>query len=335
MVSSFYTPGHDSKGKRGTKTLCRKYEAENAGGRDESVHREGQNRDQKTSRCGKSLRGSDTEVYTRRGRVQKRTEANKHSIMSIETGWSNVRDKRSDLTIGYLNCQSIGNKSASLTNIIAEHDLDAFAVVETFHESSEDITLARITPDGYTCVDRARERKRSVRSTEQKMQSFGAVSGRQRRGGVAWICKESCKARRMDLHSKAGTFEFISVMLTLRGVKTIAVAVYRPGSERVSDQFLEDFSQMLEELIVYSCHILVVGDVNIHLDKSDDVWTMKFNTIVDCFGLVQNISSPTHKAGHTLDVVITKGPVSHLLLFARYTFHLCPIILSSFQDCHS
>ena len=109
----------------------------------------------------------------------------------------------------------------------------------------------------------------------------------------------------MDLDIKAKSFEFISVMLTLKGVQTIAVAVYRPGSERVSDQFLDEFSRMLEELIVYSCHILIVGDVNIHLDIADDIWTTKFHTIMDCFGLVQNISSPTHKAGHTLDVVIT------------------------------
>ena len=212
-----------------------------------------------------------------------------------------------DMCVGYLNCQSIGNKSASLTNIINEQHLDAFAVVETFHESSDDITLKRITPDGFICLDQAREKKRSARAATQKKGSSGAGANRPIGGGVAWICKESCKARRLDLDIKAKSFEFISVMLTLKGVKTIAVAVYRPGSERMSDQFLEEFSLMLEELIVYSCHILIVGDVNIHLDTVDDNWTMKFNTIMDCFGLVQNISTPTHKAGHTLDVVVTKS----------------------------
>ena len=132
----------------------------------------------------------------------------------------------------------------------------------------------------------------------------------------------------MNLTSKVETFEFVSVMLILRNVRTIAVVIYRPGSERVSDQFLEDFSQMLEELTVHSCHILVVGDINIHLDKPDDVWTMKFNTIVDCFGLVQNISSPTHKAGHTCqNVLITKVPIQSFLSSVTYMFRQYPITL--------
>ena len=95
MVSSFYTSGYDSKRKRSTKTPSRKYEAENTSWRDESVHRGGQDSYQKTSRCGKNLKSSNTESYVR----------NKY------------------LTIGYLNCQSIGNKSASLNMILMPSQL--------------------------------------------------------------------------------------------------------------------------------------------------------------------------------------------------------------------
>ena len=62
----------------------------------------------------------------------------------------------------------------------------------------------------------------------------------------------------------------------------------------------------MEFLIVYNCHILIAGDVNIHLDKPDDRLTRKFNHILEDFGLAQHISCPTHNAGHTLDVIITK-----------------------------
>ena len=33
---------------------------------------------------------------------------------------------------------------------------------------------------------------------------------------------------------------------------------------------------------------------------------MKFNQMLECFGLSQHVAGPTHKAGHTLDVFITK-----------------------------
>ena len=107
-----------------------------------------------------------------------------HGQLSDITDGSCVSDVRAtggkgrDLCIGYLNCQSIGNKSASLSNIIDEQNLDAFAVVETFHESSDDITLKQITPDGFICLDQAREMKRSVRSETQKKTSSGAGAGR-------------------------------------------------------------------------------------------------------------------------------------------------------------
>ena len=50
--------------------------------------------------------------------------------------------------------------------------------------------------------------------------------------------------------------------------------------------------------------------MNIHLDRPDDRLTVKLNTILECFGLLQHISSPTHRAGHILDVMITKEDLS-------------------------
>ena len=37
---------------------------------------------------------------------------------------------------------------------------------------------------------------------------------------------------------------------------------------------------------------------------------VKFNAILDSFGMTQHVESPTHNAGHTLDVVITKVDLS-------------------------
>ena len=69
--------------------------------------------------------------------------------------------KHNRMSIGYMNAQSIRAKSAQLTNVISEHRLDIFAITETWHESTDDITLKQITPDGYSSIDCARHRSPS------------------------------------------------------------------------------------------------------------------------------------------------------------------------------
>ena len=55
--------------------------------------------------------------------------------------------------------------------------------------------------------------------------------------------------------------------------------------------------------------IIILGDVNIHLDNAICVETIKFNDILSSVDLVQHVVCPTHHSSqvsdHTLDVVIT------------------------------
>ena len=90
----------------------------------------------------------------------------------------------------------------------------------------------------------------------------------------------------------------------------LVAVVYRPGSRTMSKDkgdFIREFSDLLELLVVNSCHITIVGDVNLHLDTSNDTHTRKFNSTLDCFGLTQAVHQPTHRAGHTLDILITRS----------------------------
>ena len=47
-----------------------------------------------------------------------------------------------------------------------------------------------------------------------------------------------------------------------------------------------------------------MGDVNIHLDNATDAVTVSFALILTSYNLIQAVKSPTHTAGHLLDVVI-------------------------------
>uniref|UniRef100_A0A8C4TH24 Reverse transcriptase domain-containing protein n=2 Tax=Erpetoichthys calabaricus TaxID=27687 RepID=A0A8C4TH24_ERPCA len=53
--------------------------------------------------------------------------------------------------------------------------------------------------------------------------------------------------------------------------------------------------------------LLIVGDFNFHVDNQCDQKVKEFMNLLDSFDLRQLVNQPTHKAGHTLDLVITKG----------------------------
>ena len=92
------------------------------------------------------------------------------------------------------------------------------------------------------------------------------------------------------------------------GFNTLVVVVYRPGSETVTDAFFVSLTDLLERTVTYKS-IWIVGDINLHLDLADDVHTVKFQHVMSIFGLTQHINSPTHRDGHTLDVLITRSDV--------------------------
>ena len=71
--------------------------------------------------------------------------------------------------------------------------------------------------------------------------------------------------------------------------------------------FFEEFSELLETLVATKDKFLIAGDINIHCDVTNDRHTIQLNDILSMFNLIQVIDSPTHRGGHTLDVVITRS----------------------------
>jgi len=71
--------------------------------------------------------------------------------------------------------------------------------------------------------------------------------------------------------------------------------------------FLEEFASFLEQRVLTTNPFILVGDFNFHIDVCTDQNTIKFHQLLDAFNLVQHVNVPTHKAGHILDLVITRG----------------------------
>ena len=73
----------------------------------------------------------------------------------------------------------------------------------------------------------------------------------------------------------------------------------------MSDSFYTDLTSILETLAVFNCPLVIAGDLNVHVDNPNDTHARRLLELLDSFGLVQSVVGSTHKAGHTLDLVVT------------------------------
>ena len=81
------------------------------------------------------------------------------------------------------------------------------------------------------------------------------------------------------------------------------VIVYRTSQASL---FFDEFASFLESLSITSTPLLITGDFNFHVDVNHDQNARRFLDLLDTFNLKQHISTPTHRSGHTLDLIITR-----------------------------
>uniref|UniRef100_A0A8C2DBW0 Reverse transcriptase domain-containing protein n=1 Tax=Cyprinus carpio TaxID=7962 RepID=A0A8C2DBW0_CYPCA len=131
-----------------------------------------------------------------------------------------------------------------------------------------------------------------------------------RGGGVATIYSDI-----LNVTQKTGyrfkSFEILLLNVTLsdmqkKSIVSLALAtVYRPPGPYT--EFLKEFGDFLSDLLVTADKALIFGDFNIHIDNTNDALGLAFTNLLNCFGVKQNVTGPTHRFNHTLDLIISHG----------------------------
>jgi exonuclease III len=207
----------------------------------------------------------------------------------------NKKKKKKLLNICYLNALSTKNKTIALHDYIVTNNFDVVAITETWLGTSQDKKCKReMVPEGYDIEHIPRQTK-------------------QPGGGVAVIFKLGISINITgSTKDKSFThFEFMDCKLGVKGgFQFVLSVVYRPPPSRENgfkdSIFFKEWASYILRHATNPSETLIVGDVNYHLDVPDDADTRKFITILDSCGLKQHVDKPTHKKGHTLDVLITK-----------------------------
>ncbi|KAG8008872.1 Rab3 GTPase-activating protein catalytic subunit [Nibea albiflora] len=69
--------------------------------------------------------------------------------------------------------------------------------------------------------------------------------------------------------------------------------------------FITEMYNLLSIFCTTSANLIILGDLNLHVDSPSCHSATEFLQLLDCFNLTQLVDVPTHTKGHTLDLVIT------------------------------
>jgi len=128
------------------------------------------------------------------------------------------------LSCSLVNARSVGKKSASLSQMIVDARLDMLLITETWPENTESVSLKRVMPNGYKCIDTARPLA-SEHVHKAELRNYG---------GIALVYRDNVTVMKC---SEPATFEHLCVDVTTEHDSLLLLCVYRPGSQAVTAEF--------------------------------------------------------------------------------------------------
>ena len=190
-----------------------------------------------------------------------------------------------------LNSRSVWNKTVYIVDYIS-HDCkpDIVAITETWLDKNDNAVRVELCPDGYKLCDHVREERRG--------------------GGMTLLYRDSLYVDKVDAGNKA-SYEFSEWIVNLSSAQRLRmVVVYRPPytSEHRAPigLFFTEFFNHLESLLLCKEALVICGDLNIHVDSTENADAVKFCDLLESVGLKQYVQEATHVDGHTLDLIITR-----------------------------
>ena len=213
------------------------------------------------------------------------------------------------LKFSTLNARSIRNKTLIIKDFVVDYDVDITAITETWlRDNGDDLIIRELCPTGYKLVHKPRI----------------SCTG----GGVGFLYKENIAIEHITYHSEFRSFECLDVTFaSSNDIRTLVI--YRPPCSTVNglsvNLFLDEFSTLLEEVVISTSEFLILGDFNFHIDDKNDIHTKQFMDIIESFNCKQLVTQATHVYGHILDLVIVRDDLEDSFLNDLCVNQLCRV----------
>ena len=183
------------------------------------------------------------------------------------------------------NVQSLCNKVDEVISVFSDNDIDFGFVCETWLSSQENNITSILRSAGYNI----------------------AHSFRKKRGGGVGIVWHNNLDKRIKVTrncSDFSTFQYQS-QLFHGSIKLNFICLYRL-QETPFNLFIQEFKSLLSELDL-SHPLVLSGDFNVHFEISESSKVKLLLDVTALFGLSNHVVGPTHKLGHTLDLVFANN----------------------------
>ena len=226
---------------------------------------------------------------------------------------SEIQHKEKLINVGTLNCQSLRNKVCKVAEHLINNNIDMCFLQETFMKQHDTAIISELEENSF------------------KMFSFPRNDGREH-GGLGVISKFQIKLKcnKSSTSNTYKTFEhFEATMKTNQGLIRFCNIYRPPYSEKhrfTISQFLVEFEEYLKTLVLKPGYSILVGDLNIHMEKVNDHNTHAFTDILNSYGFVQTVSQgvKTQVSGGILDLIIVSDDLPHDVKYVNTLPHGTP-----------
>ena len=206
---------------------------------------------------------------------------------------SNKSSKAKNIQLAVCNARSVKNKTTAIVDYVIENDLDVVAITETWlgDDEVDKVPIGNLCPKGYKLVHEPRPCGRG--------------------GGVGILHKDTLSISKVKDHQVYAAFEYMEVLFTSVSKTFRIVVMYRPPpsttNELTTGQFMEDFSNFMDTIMLANGQLILTGDFNFHVDEDADPEATNFRNLLFSYNLTQHVMETTHRKGHTLDLLITRA----------------------------
>ena len=200
-----------------------------------------------------------------------------------------------DVIFSSINIRSLSAKFDAVLEEFRDRRFDLLMLQETWHDT-DDVTIRRLRTEGYSVIERARPRSRRAEA------SLGV-----NHGGVAIVAASGLRLARVDVGVVPTTFECVAARVTSGTSTYVVVVIYRPGGPAPTANYYVELADVLDRVSTLADPLVIVGDVNIRLERSSTPDAIQFNDLLAGYGLHQRVVGATHNEGGTLDVVCTRS----------------------------
>ena len=190
------------------------------------------------------------------------------------------------------NIRSLTTKTFIVNDLISEYNLDCLFLTETWLNENGAAALIEACPPNYSFSHSFR--KTIVMRRKRARRKKG--------GGTATVFSNALRCTNISF-DEFPSFEYHAIRLNCQP-PILAVTVYRPPN---SSNFQNDFAEFLSIIHANYDNCIISGDFNLHVDVEANHQAKEFTDMLGSMDFTQHITGPTHKRGHTLDLVITKG----------------------------